>query len=102
MGIHRHCRPAKRHIQHHIGRFTPNTRQSLQRLAVFGHHAIVMVDQGLRQGDNIFSLGPEKTNDLHVFPHFIFAQPHHFFGRIGDFEQSARCLVHPGIGGLRG
>ena len=100
MGIHRHCRPAKGHIQHNIGRFAANARQSLQSLAVFGHAAIVVIDEGLRQSDDVFRLCAEQSDGFDVFPNLILAQPDHFFGRVGYFKQSPRRLVHPGIGGL--
>ncbi len=72
-----HGRLAESHVEHHIGRLSPDARQFDQRLAITRHFAIVVTDQSLRQSDDIFRLGAPKADRADVLAQLFLAQRNH-------------------------
>ena len=101
MRVDRHGGMAKGHRQNHIGRLAADTGQGDQRIAVFRHDTVKIVDQFLRQGDDVLRLVAVQTDGLDVVAHLGFAQRQHFLRRVGDLEQLLCRLVDADIGGLR-
>ena len=53
----------------------------------------MVLDQGLRQGDDILGLVTIKANGFDVVADHVLAERQHFFRRVGDSEQRHRCPV---------
>ena len=100
MGIHRHGRLAKRHIQHHIRRFAPHAGQGFQRFTAIGHLAIKTIEQNLAGLQQMLGLAAVQTNGLDVPLQAFQPQIQHRLRRIGHRKQLACGLVHPHICGL--
>ena len=88
-------------VEHHIGGLAPDPRQALERGAILGHFAAIVVDQHLRQRDDVLGLGVEQADRLDVLFQPLFAQLQHLLRRIDLGEQGAGRLVDADIGRLR-
>ena len=87
-------------IQNDIGGLAADAGQTLKRLAIFGHLAAEVIDQLLRQGDDVLRLGVEQADCLDVLFYALLAELDHFLGRIGDPEQFSGGEVDRNIGCL--
>ena len=101
MGVDRDGRLAEGDVQNYIGGLASDAGQCLQRLARTRHLPAVLSDQPARQLNDVLGFGAKKTDGLDQLAHFVFAERHHFFRRIGGGEQRGRRLVDAGIGRLR-
>ena len=62
VGIHRHGGLDPQLVEHHAGCLATDTGQGLQRLAVQGDLAAVLVDQDPGQGQDVLRLVPEQPD----------------------------------------
>ena len=93
-------RITKPHIQNHIRRFTPYSRQAFQSCPRLWNLAIKLIDQPLRQLNDVLRLVSEQANRVDVLDYTVFAERQHLLRRICHFKQPARCFIHTLIGGL--
>ncbi len=95
--IDRHRRFTKGNIQHHVGSFAPNARQSLERRSISGHHTAVLLHQYLAGLHQMFGLASIQTNGLDVAQESFDTQIQDRLGRVSDREEPACCLVDPDV-----
>ncbi len=69
-------------VEHDIGGLAPDTGQSLQIGALLWHLAAIVVDQHLRQGDDVLGLGVEQADRLDMGFEPLLAQIEHLLRRI--------------------
>src|SRR5690606_26278787 len=93
MGIYGDGRPAKRRVQHHICRFTPDARQRFQRSAVFRDFTAVLLQQDPAGLNDVFGLAVKQANGLDIGFHTFNAQLQHGLRRIGDRVEQGRGFV---------
>ena len=72
---------AKGGIEHDIGGLPADARQSLQLVTRAWHLALMIVDEGLRQGDDVFRLGIEQPDGLNRLAQPVLAKSDHLLGR---------------------
>ncbi len=89
------------HVQYHIRRFAPHSRQRLQGGTRGWHNPIVVIDQNTAEFDHVLRLLAEQADGLDVFDQALFAQIQHLLRGVGDLEQLFRGLVHAHIRRLR-
>ena len=101
VGVDRDGRLAERDVEHDIGGLAADAGQLLQRLARGRHLAAVIVDQLLRERDDVLGLGVEQADGLDEVAHLGLAELHHLLRCVGSGEQRGGRLVDTGVGGLR-
>ena len=102
MRINRHGRMTENYVHHNISSFAPNARQGRERVAIFGNLPAEIINQFLRQADNVFGFILVKPDGLDVIANGVFTQREHFFRRVGDFKKLFGRFIHPGVRRLRG
>src|SRR5579883_3000674 len=100
MGIDSDGAVAIGHIEHDVGGLPPCARQRLDLRTGARHLAAELVDQLLRECDDVLRLGAIESDGLDVVAKLLLAEREHFLWRIGDRKQRARRLVDAGIRGL--
>ena len=66
VGVHRHGRLAKGHVEHHVGRFAAHAGQLFQFFARAGHHAAVPLHQNAASLQQVPGLAFVEANRLDV------------------------------------
>ncbi len=100
MRVHGLRRLPPPHVQHHVGRLAPHTRQRLQRRAGIWHLAAIVIDQNTAQLDDVLCLLAEQADRLDVLDQPLFTQIQHLLRGVCNFEQIPRRLVDARIGRL--
>ena len=101
MSVDGHDRLAKGGIEYDVGRFTPHTGQGFERGALGRDFARMLLDQQVGELDDVFRLGPEKTDGFDAFGQLFFSQRDHCLWSRGQGKQAAGCQVDALVGGLR-
>ena len=73
-------------VHHDIGSLAPDPRQSLERVAVGRHFAIMFAHQYFRQGDYVLRLAVEQPDGLDMRFQSVFAQRDHLRRRFNLSE----------------
>ena len=92
---------AESDIQDHIGCLAANAGKRFERFAVCRNLAPKILDEPLRQGDDVLCLGAVKADRLDHAAELFLADGKHFFRAVGEGKKRARGLVDAGIGRLR-
>jgi hypothetical protein len=92
----------KRGVEHYVGGLAADAGKFLELLPGARHFTAVVVDQHLRQSDDIFCLGIEQANGLDRVAQPFLAEIDHLARRFDAGEQRTRRHVDAGVGRLRG
>jgi len=98
--VHCHGGFAKRHIQHHVGRFAAHAGQGFECFTCAGYHARVLVHQDAAGLHQVFGFTAVKANGLDVALQAFQVKVQNLLRRVGYRKQAPRGLVHTHIGGL--
>ena len=101
VGINRHRRLTKGHVEHHVGGLSADAGQGDQGLAAARHLAAVLLDQDATRLQQVFCFIAEKAYGFDVLGDFLQPQVQHFLRRVRLSKQALCGLVHAHIGGLR-
>ena len=91
---------AEGHGHDDIGGLATNTWKRDQFFARLRHLAAEIINQLLRQGNDILGLVAVKADGLDVIANRVFAKIEHLLRRIGSGKKRPCGLVDAGIGGL--
>lgn len=80
VGIHRKRGHAESHRHHHIGGLAADAGQRHQLFAGLRHLTAEIVDQHLRQGNDVFGLVAVKPDGLDMADQIFLAERQHFSG----------------------
>ncbi len=100
MGVHGDGRLHAQFVEHHAGGLAPDARQGLQGVAPQGDLAAVLVQQDVRQGDDVLGLGAVEADGPDVGLQSLDAEGRHRRWRRGVLEQPFGGLVDRLVGGL--
>ncbi len=101
MGVDGERRLPESGVQHHVRGLAANAGEGLQRLAVAGRFAAVLLDDRARKRDDVLRLGAIEPDGFDQVGNLLHAERRHLLGRVGDGEQRGRCFVHARVGRLR-
>ena len=101
VGVDRERLLPERGVEHDVGGLAADAGKALQRVAAGRDFAAIVVDEHLRQRDDVLRLGVEEADRLDMRLEPRFAEREHLLRRVGDLEQRPRRLVDAGVGRLR-
>ena len=101
MGVDRDRRLAEGGVEDDIGGLAADPGKGFECLAGLGDFAAKLVDQPLREGDDVLGLGVEQADRLDEVAHPFLAERDHLRGRVGDGEQFSSREVDADVGRLR-
>ena len=87
-------------VQHHAGSLSAHSRKGFKRGPVGRHLSAMLVDQDLRQGDDILGLVAVEPDGLDVLRDPLQTQGQHVSWIVGLFEQRLDGLVDALVRGL--
>jgi len=87
--------------QHDVCGLAPDARERLQRVALARHFAIVLIDQSLRERDDVFGFVAPEPDRFDVIRDPLFAELQHLRRRIRDLKQWPSRAVDAFVGRLR-
>ena len=90
----------ERSVENDVGGLAADARKCLEVFSISGHLGTEAVDQGLREGNDVFGLGVEQTDGFDRVSERFFAQIEHLPRRFDPFEEVARRKVDAGVGRL--
>ena len=99
--IDRKCLCAKSDVEDDIGSLTADAGKRLEQVAIRRHFAAMLVDEDLRQRDDVLCFVIEKANRFDVVAHGFQPKIKHRLRIIGNGEQRPRRFVHADISRLR-
>ena len=100
MGVNGKCFLAERCVQDNIGSLPANAGERLKLIARPRNLAVMPIEEGLAQGDDILRLCVEQPNGLDGVPQPVLAKINHLLRGLDMLEQGLRREVHARVCGL--